>query len=172
MGRIIRNWKKQNYRKNRAWSHNGFRICTDPKQTTTSLAHMLLTCAPPDLTHIREYVHQVHHNKLDKLRTRTLPHRRVHTAIIKLAKSRMESKHPPATLLPHNWPTTNSDHISSSLLEFQFHALEKSITSILLPTESSETITPYLWPKPHLDNQHHLHRRHTLIYISPYPLLT
>ena len=113
--------------------------CADCAHPTDNMAHMLLTCTHPDIIHIREDVHQAHHNKLDKLRTRTLPHPWFYTAITKLAKAAWNPATPQVERYwtGHITATQMADafgrHISSSLLEHQFHVLEKSIASILLP---------------------------------------
>ena len=89
--------------------------CADCALPIDNMAHMLLTC-----THL-------------------LPHPWFHTAIIKLAKAAWNPHTPQAERYwtGHITATQLTDafgrHISSSLLEHQFHVLEKSVTSILLP---------------------------------------
>ena len=111
--------------------------CADCAHPTDNMAHMLLTCTHPDIIHIREDVHQAHHNKLDKLRTRTLPHPWFYTAITKLAK---------ATSTPR---TTLSARAQTR--QRQAQPLRKQLL---------------LTCGTHLNNQHHLHHRLALSYTS------
>eukprot|EP00602_Paraphysomonas_sp_CaronLab_P012627 CAMPEP_0185042942 /NCGR_PEP_ID=MMETSP1103-20130426/42635_1 /TAXON_ID=36769 /ORGANISM="Paraphysomonas bandaiensis, Strain Caron Lab Isolate" /LENGTH=232 /DNA_ID=CAMNT_0027583075 /DNA_START=655 /DNA_END=1354 /DNA_ORIENTATION=- len=113
--------------------------CTDCDYTTDNMmAHMLLQCTHPEVAQIREHAFQTQQTQLDKLHRQRHPPPWFHNALTKMARAAWDPTTPQVErywtghLTASQLANAFGCNISTSLLEHQFHKLEKPVTKILL----------------------------------------
>jgi len=102
-------------------------------------AHASPICAHPEIAQIRENAFHTQQTQLAKLHGQRQPLPWLHTALTSLARAAWDPTTPQVErywtgqLTASQLANAFGRNISTSLLEHQFHKLEKSVTKVLLP---------------------------------------
>ena len=113
--------------------------CTDCDHNLDNMAHMLLQCPHPEIAQIREKAFHAQQTQLTKLHEKRQPIPWLHNALRRLARAAWDPDTPQVErywtgqLTASQLANAFGHNISTSLLDHQFHKLEKSVTKILLP---------------------------------------